>query len=240
MTSLLTVGLLLRSVRILANTSSAFRRNYASMSRDISPPPAKRRKTGAQTSTPVVKQTLLEPEPLPLLDPNSIRIFSWNVNGITPFLQKSITSFFLVSKSTSDKDSIPPASLRGFLQRHKWPAVLFLQEVKIATKDIKTQDAVKAAVNSILPLEVSSGDKGPMYEAHFTLPNDPYNARGLRGSGKVYGVCSILRTDLRQRYEVNVRTVDWDKEGRVSVVELVTNSRKLAIFNIYAVNGTEN
>lgn len=79
-----------------------------------------------------------------------------------------------------------------------------------------------------------------MYEAHFTLPNDPYNARGLRGSGKVYGVCSILRKDLRERYDVNVRTVDWDNEGRISVVELIARDKKLAVFNIYAVNGTEN
>jgi exonuclease III len=178
------------------------------------------------------------PKPLPPLGPNNIRIFSWNVNGITPFLQKSITSFFSASKSEALKDSIPPASLRGFLQRHEWPSILFLQEVKIATKDTKTQDAVKTAVNSRLPSE--SKDQGPTYEAHFVLPNDPQNARGLRGSGKVYGVCSILRTDLRKKYEVKTRTVEWDKEGRISVIELIGDSAKLAIFNIYAVNGTEN
>lgn len=84
------------------------------------------------------------------------------------------------------------------------------------------------------------GSRDPAYEAHFTLPNDPYNARGLRGSGKVYGVCSILRKDLRETYNVNVRTVDWDNEGRVSVVEVTRGETKLAVFNIYAVNGTDN
>lgn len=114
--------------------------------------------------------------------------------------------------------------------------MLLLQEVKIATKDTKTQDAVRAAVN----IPPSCAHSEPAYEAHFTLPNDPYNARGLRGSGKVYGVCSILRSDLREKYNVNFRTVDWDTEGRVSVVELTAHDRKLAVFNIYAVNGTDN
>jgi hypothetical protein len=84
--------------------------------------------------------------------------------------------------------------------------MLLLQEVKIATKDTKTQDAVRAAVNASL----SSKSSEPAYEAHFTLPNDPYNARGLRGSGKVYGVCSLLRRDLRKKFDVRTRTVDWD------------------------------
>jgi exonuclease III len=208
------------------------------MSRNISPPPAKRRKIvkGSSPAKPI--QAVMPPEPPPPLGANSIRVFSWNVNGITPFLQKSITSFFQASTSKDAKGSVPPASLRGFLHRHKWPSILFLQEVKIASKDTKTQDAVKVAVNSRGPSEF--GDDGPTYEAHFTLPNDPYNARGLRGSGKVYGVCSIFRTDLRQAYAINVRTVDWDKEGRISVIEITSKSSKLAIFNIYAVNGTEN
>ncbi|KAF1916544.1 Endonuclease/exonuclease/phosphatase [Ampelomyces quisqualis] len=208
------------------------------MSRDISPPPAKRRKTAKDVAPAATSQTVTPPEPLPPLHANSIRVFSWNVNGITPFLQKSIASFFLESKTKDAKDRVPPASLRGFLHRHEWPSILFLQEVKIASTDIKNQDAVQAAVNSKLPSEV--GDEGPTYEAHFTLPNDPYNARGLRGSGKLYGVCSILRTDLHIKYTVNIRTVNWDKEGRISVVEILSPSSKLAIFNIYTVNGTEN
>lgn len=173
-----------------------------------------------------------------------MRIFSWNVNGISPFLQKPITSFFQASTSKKrtlqTKDAIPPASLRGFLHRHAWPTMLFLQEVKIATKDKQTQDAVQAAVNSRLTSELTPDTKGPMYKTHFTLPNDRYNARGLRGNGQVYGVCSIIRSDLDEKYKVNVRTVDWDKEGRFSVVEVISDSAKVAIFNIYAVNGTEN
>lgn len=172
-----------------------------------------------------------------------MRVFSWNINGIAPFLQKPITTFFQPSRSVKAPDSkavIPPASLRGFLQRHGWPAVLFLQETKIASADTKTQDAVESAVNMRLPEETSSAARGPMYETHFTLPNDPHNARGLRGSGKVYGVCSIIRSDLFSTYKAHVRTVDWDREGRVSVVEFQSTNKKLALFNIYAVNGTNN
>lgn len=119
--------------------------------------------------------------------------------------------------------------------------MLFLQEVKIAAKDTRTQDAVRAAVNARSASELSGPkNKGPIYEAHFTLPSDLFNARGPGNSSKVYGVCSILRTDLRDKYGINVRTVDWDREGRISVVELTSSSEKLAVFNLYAVNGTEN
>jgi exonuclease III len=238
MTSFLSFSSRNRSLHALMQAST-IRCNYASMSRDISPPPAKRRKLAAEFIVPIARQTSSVLQPLPLLESNSVRIFSWNVNGIAPFLQKSITSFFPASTPQNDKqDGIPPASLRGFLQRHNWPSILFLQEVKIALKDAKTQDAVQNAINDTLASGM--GSAGPTYEAHFTLPNDPYNARGLRNSGKVYGVCSILRTDLRKQYDLNVRTVDWDKEGRISIVEIVSRSTKLAIFNIYAVNGTDN
>ncbi len=214
-----------------------------SMSRDISPPPAKRRKTDARDAT-YLQSTPVSVSAAPAPTSNCmLRIFSWNVNGIAPFLQKSITSFFQTTppkgKSRAVKDVVPPASLRGFLQRHSWPAILFLQEVKIAAQDRKTQDAVRAAVNFKLSCESSPGTSGLQYEAHFTLPTDLHNARGPRGSGKVYGVCSILRSDLRNKYKVNVREVDWDKEGRISVVELEAASEKLALFNIYAVNGTD-
>lgn len=145
------------------------------MHRDISPPPAKRRKTDQATTAAI-------PHPPPSKAPgppdaDAMRIFSWNVNGITPFLQKSITSFFTTSpKASAQKDVVPLASLRDFLRRHHWPAMLLLQEVKIATKDTKTQDAVRSAINA----STSSNTKEPTYEAHFTLPNDPLNARGLR------------------------------------------------------------
>lgn len=122
--------------------------------------------------------------------------------------------------------------------------MLFLQEVKIATSDQKTQDQVRKAVNSRLTHEKRDNmSTGPDYDVHFTLPTDSYNARGLRGSGKVYGVASIIRADLPSIFSgcnVQVQTVEWDKEGRVGIVQFSFGSTKLAIFNIYAVNGTTN
>ncbi|KAH7406495.1 Endonuclease/exonuclease/phosphatase [Phaeosphaeria sp. MPI-PUGE-AT-0046c] len=238
MTSSYFLSSFMRILRSISSWCSIRPRNYTSMSRNISPPPAKRRRTSVSKFDSASTQNRSAPHYLPPLEASNIRIFSWNVNGISPFLQKSITSFFSAPEPLDGQDEVPPASLRGFLHRHKWPSILLLQEVKIATKDIKTQDAVRTAVNAKLTLE--AGKDGPTYEAHFVLPNDPYNARGLRGNGKVYGVCSILRTDLHDRYHVNHRSVAWDKEGRISVLEINCSSKKLAVFNIYAVNGTDN
>ncbi|KAF2111033.1 Endonuclease/exonuclease/phosphatase [Lophiotrema nucula] len=211
------------------------------MVRGVSPPPAKRRrvpssKPTALTTTP---STALRP-----CDPSSLRLISWNVNGIAPFLQKSITSYFQKSDKSSLQGGVPPASLRAFLQRHGWPSLLFLQEVKIASIDIKTQDAVKAAANERTASERSSAsNQGPKYDVYFTLPTDRYNARGLGGSGKVYGVASIIRSDVLPKFkfdELRARTVEWDSEGRVNIIEMTSPTLNLALFNIYAVNGTDN
>ena len=202
---------------------------------DISPPGAKRRKISRPTriTHPPSKTSTYSP------DVDFILIFSWDINGIAPFLQKLLTSYFQSCKSSVNKSSIPPPSLQGFLQCHNWPAILFLHEVKIATKDIKTQNLVRIAVNTCSQSEKYSS--GSIYDIHFTLPNDPHNARGLRGNGKVYGVCSIIRSYLSSTVtSIKVRTVDWDKEGRVSVVELDSPNFNLALFNIYAVNSTDN
>jgi hypothetical protein len=69
-------------------------------------------------------------------------------------------------------------------------------------------------------------------------PSDLHNARGFNGNGKTYSVYNIPRYDLRNKYGTSVRTVDWDNEGRISVVEPESTHHRLAIFNIYAVNGT--
>lgn len=209
------------------------------MSRSISPP-SKRRRTSVDYDRPTKEPSSATLDSPP---PDVMRIFSWNINGIAPFLQKPITSFFHSSRTSQAKrikEVIPPASLRGFLHRHHWPAVLFLQEVKIASTDTKTQNAVRSAVNAALPIESTTSGKGPAYEVHLVLPTDRHNARGLGGNGKVYGVCSIIRSDLFLRYGARFRTVDWDQEGRVSIVELQAAASKLALFNIYAVNGTDN
>ncbi|KAH7040847.1 Endonuclease/exonuclease/phosphatase [Microdochium trichocladiopsis] len=117
------------------------------------------------------------------------------------------------------------------------------------------------------PLGTLLADGGPRYEVHFVLPSDPHNARGF--GGKVYGVCAILRQDFMQDVVSCIREPPLDREGRVQIIEthaldvsVPTNigssssssehkpstvgkddSRgplKLAIINIYAVNGTFN
>ncbi|KAG9194385.1 exodeoxyribonuclease III [Alternaria panax] len=224
-------------------------RQYWTMNRDISPSPAKRRKTRPSTAL-ASQQTapINTPVPVPPRKSHTLRIFSWNINGILPFLQKPTASFLSpaeaeVTANRSPKDAKPPASLKAFLYRHQWPSILFLQEVKIASTDKKTQDAIKAGLKSRLPIELtSSTERGPLYYAHFTLPTDTVNARGPKGSGRIYGVCSVVRRDLMDTYHVAFRTAAWDREGRVHVVEVKsrTSKAKLAIFNIYAVSGSEN
>lgn len=172
-----------------------------------------------------------------------IRIFSWNINGIDPFLQKPITSFFSYSNPSAITSSSPTpspnrsslssrlsSSLRAFLRRHSWPHLLCLQEVKIAFDDTAKQRAVHRAVNDGRSFNTDE----PQYEVFFTLPKDTFNARG-RG-GKVYGVCSIVRKDFLNARVEKVRDVDWDQEGRIMIVEL----DKIQIWNVYAVNGTDN
>lgn len=194
------------------------------MNREISPPPLKRQRIKEPEAT-IMKRSLSFP---------SLKIFSWNINGIAPFIHKPITSFFT---KTSDQSSTQPpqASLRSFLKRHRFPALLFLQEVKINPSDFTTQHAVSSTVKR----SVSEPDTNPDYEAHFCLPKDKYNAIGF--GRKVYGVCSILRKDFADEYVERTRTVDWDAEGRFSVIETKAGKDvpKLAIFNVYMVNGTD-
>lgn len=195
---------------------------------DVSPPPLKRRKLSVAGSLSTSPSDLVPSR----AEKNSrlVRVFSWNVNGVKPFLQRSISLYFTRDGASDASSSRSAASLRAFLQRHGWPQLLFLQEVKIATKDTATQNAVRAAVNA----KEGKHDDGPSYNVHFTLPRDPHNARGF--GGKVYGVASIVREDFEREHVTAVREVDWDQEGRVNVVE---TKSKLAIYNIYAVNGTD-
>lgn len=191
------------------------------MDREISPPPLKRRRVAA-TSTEE-KQ-----------DPStySLRLFSWNVNGIVPFIQQSITSFFTSNKPSAPQ---PQTSLRDFLRRNDFPTLLFLQEVKINPSDTASQNAVSRAIRR----SASEPEANPDYVAHFCLPTDNYNATGF--GRKVYGVCSIVRKDFADQHVELMRTVDWDAEGRFSVIETkaTLGLPKLAIFNVYMVNGTD-
>lgn len=166
----------------------------------------------------------------------------------------------------------PPAYLRQRLRHWHFPDVVCLQEVKISHTDVATQNRVKDAANrsplkSINRLskapkraadddggernedeeEEDDDDQGPEYEAFFCLSTDRLNARGMRGSGKVHGVCTLVRKRpnvsisqsmgddeidndggggrgeavLQARSSTRGRTVnslDWDHEGRCLVL----------------------
>lgn len=113
--------------------------------------------------------------------------------------------------------------------------MLLLQEVKINPEDLQTQRAVSRSVRA------PPNSSEPDYTAHFCLPGDKYNARGF--GRKVYGVCSIVRSDFLETHHARVRTVEWDLEGRFQIIETEggeSGMPKLSIWNIYAVNGTDN
>jgi exonuclease III len=201
-------------------TTAVLRIQFCKMS--VSPPLLKRRRVDNDETKPL---------PSSRSDIDRISVYSWNVNGIQPFIQKSITSYFQSKKppSRQSETHTATASLRDFLRRHGWPTILCLQEVKINPNDDATKLAVQKAVKSTTEDE-------PDYEAHFCLPTDPHNARGF--GRKIYGVCTIIRKDFVATYQPIVRSVEWDLEGRIQIVE--TKEPKLSIWNIYAVNGTDN
>jgi exonuclease III len=237
--------------------------------RDISPPPTKRQRLSAPSSlAPSIPSRHITP-----LSGDLLRVFSWNVNGIAPFLQPSITSFFPKSpgggkanpgasinlSARKSEDQKRPSSnvhssrlrnttpepvvanetpsLAACLKRWKYPSLVCLQEVKISPSDTKTQQAVRQAVKTCIPkANADKPDTG--YTAHFNLPQDKFNAQGF--GGKVYGVCTLVRNDLLGNQDVHshVKMVNWDLEGRVLLLELP--DKNVVVFNVYAVNGTDN
>ncbi|AEO67169.1 uncharacterized protein THITE_2031145, partial [Thermothielavioides terrestris NRRL 8126] len=179
----------------------------------------------------------------------SMRLFSWNINGIAPYLptqSTKITSFF----QPSDPDRPPAnppsqkANLRAFLARHNWPEVLFLQELKLRQDDTQALAALLASLNTPLHAADDALSDSRTYTLDAVLPRDKHNARGFQG--RLYGVGVVLRTDFARRRVARVRPVSWDLEGRVCVVELKPPPpppRQLQLqpqqpLNIYAVNGT--
>ena len=92
------------------------------------------------------------------------------------------------------------------------PDVLCLQELRIRQKD---EDAVRTLERAL-----------PGYRCHYSLSRDARNVT-FRG-GRMYGVTTFVQG--RWRAEAPA----WDREGRVVMVR----RRRLAIVNVYAVNGT--
>lgn len=70
------------------------------------------------------------------------------------------------------------------------------------------------------PLDTADkGSEDRTYTLNAVLPRDPYNC-GHYGRYGRYGVATILRKDFSRKWVARVREVDWDLEGRVSVVEM--------------------
>ena len=195
------------------------KRALSSSIRSISPPALRRKLT--QASEHVVTSTRLpcatRKDGTDNANERLFRVFSWNVNGIGPLLQKQ-----LVFQSTA----VSP--LRLFLRRHRWPQILCLQEVKIKSNDTATQRALERAANE------GNGPEEPTYTAHFSLPRDKYNATAF--GGKIHGVATLVRDNAATTIRVT-RRPDWDLEGRVLIHEL---ENQLVIINGYWVNGTAN
>ncbi|KIX06216.1 uncharacterized protein Z518_04191 [Rhinocladiella mackenziei CBS 650.93] len=182
------------------------KRSLHTTSRSISPP-ALRRKVGiTEDAAPTWPSST-----------DYVRIFSWNVNGIGPLLQRPL-SF----------DSVSLTPLRSFLKRHDWPQLLCLQEVQISPRDTATQRQLQRAANR------GQTPDEPAYILHLSLPRDEYNATGF--GGKVYGVATLIRDDTSSQISLT-RRPDWDLEGRVLIHEFEID---LVIINGYWVNGTSN
>lgn len=210
--------------------SSRLKRTISTDEGPISPPPIRRK---------LSPDKLVGSQEAPCHPDNHLRIFSWNVNGIGPFLQPPI--FFSGTYFTSP--------LRSFLARHSWPQIVCLQEVKINRKDTATQRALQNAAN-LDPLYLKNAESrassNPTYTVHFALPRDKYNATGF--SGKVHGVATLIRDDLSQCLAIPNLTsttgpVAWDLEGRVLITTLSIPSPSsqpahLSLLHAYWPNGT--
>lgn len=96
------------------------------------------------------------------------------------------------------------------------PDVLCLQEVGVRPEDVADVARMRALL--------------PGYACHAALNRDRKNVRFR--SGRAYGVA----TYVREAIAATAAAPAWDREGRVVVVALP--AMRLAIANLYAVNGT--
>lgn len=109
-------------------------------------------------------------------------------------------------------------SLGGVHERVGSPDVLCLQELHMRERDA---DELRLAEDAL-----------PGYRFVHSLADDPLNAK-FRG-GRVYGVGTYARAALDP---IPMARLPWDREGRVVVT--VLPHAKLAVINVYAVNGTD-
>jgi exodeoxyribonuclease III len=111
---------------------------------------------------------------------------------------------------------VAPPTLETVATELGRPDVLCLQEIRLRPQDAALIASARAAL--------------PGYDCQLALNRDPENGR-FRG-GRAYGVATYLRCDLQADHA----GLEWDREGRVLVTRLARE--RLAIVNVYAVNGT--
>ncbi len=147
----------------------------------------------------------------------TLKIVSWNCDGIKPYISApeagSLDRF--VGKKGVDGDggklTRKDSFLGAFLSRHS-PDVLCLQEVKVKSSE---RASVLARIKR---------DCKDTYDAFFCLPLSEF------GPAK-FGVLTLVKRGL----EVSkARTVDWDFEGRIHILEF----EDLVLLNVYALNGS--
>jgi exodeoxyribonuclease III len=139
-----------------------------------------------------------------------LTIASWNIENLAGYAEGPGE----VGLGPSKTRRRPP--LRDVVTKLGSPDVLCLQEIRIRPQD----HALIASARSALP----------GYGCELSLNRDPQNAR-FRG-GRAYGVATYVRESLRADHSV----LAWDREGRVLITILA--AERIAIANVYAVNGT--
>lgn len=108
-------------------------------------------------------------------------------------------------------------ALPAIVARFGHPELVCLQEIRVRPADTDLVRAMEGAL--------------PGYTCAYALAHDPKNA-AFRG-GRTYGVATYVRNSLGRAIST---TLDGDREGRLVVTELPDCD--LAVFNLYAVNGT--
>ena len=98
----------------------------------------------------------------------------------------------------------------------QYPDVICLQEIRLRPGDRAATDRARTLL--------------PGYTCHISLSDDPRNVT-FRG-GRAYGVATYISESCG---DTVAATPEWDREGRVLVTAL---PQRLAIVNLYAVNGT--
>ena len=201
----------------------------------ISPPSLKRRRLSVQSATSQVEVPVIQDEDSDV--DFMLRLYFWNINGITPLLSSdtpSITNYFTSTSREVNKNRPPiiKSPIRACLRQWQWPHLIGLQEVKIAASDSQTQTAFRRSVNTPLEDEINDDVAKPLYDVHFSLPRDKHNATGF--GGKVYGVCLLVK---QGNFVSKIKRPEWDLEGRLIICEIPY--LHLLVINVYAVNGTD-